>query len=271
MSPSSRDAALDSLPLFPDDESAPTRADDASLSVWPGDLGQVAPGWRHTLEGFLRSETGLHLSRFLQERVDAGAVIYPPSPWRALTLTPPGAVRVVILGQDPYHGPGQANGLAFDVSPGIKVPPSLRNIHKELAREYGRPPQVEGLLEHWASQGVLLLNTSFTVEAGQAASHSRLGWQSLSDAILDQLVESTQALAFVLWGAHAQSKAIGREGASSAGQRLWLQANHPSPLSALRPPMPFIGCGHFRQVNDFLALNGSPPIDWLGEERSVGG
>lgn len=234
------------------------------MRAWPIELDQVASGWRPVLDGFLRSSTGLHLGEFLRERIEANATIYPPYPFRALTLTPPETVRVVILGQDPYHGPGQANGLAFDVFSGVKLPPSLRNIHKELAREFGRAPRAEGLLEHWARQGVLLLNTSLTVEEGQPASHARVGWQSLTDAIFDQLVESTQPLVFLLWGAHAQSKAQGRETGASGGAHLWLFANHPSPLSAMRPPVPFIGCGHFQKANDFLVHRGQAPVDWLG-------
>lgn len=248
-----------SAALFPEAEGA----NEATLRAWPIDLDQVASGWRPVVDGFLRSHVGLQLSGFLRERIAAQAAIYPPHPFRALALTPPEAVRVVILGQDPYHGLGQANGLAFDVFPGVKLPPSLRNIHKELSREFGHAPQAEGLLEHWARQGVLLLNTSLTVEDGQPASHARAGWQTLTDAVFDQLVQSKQPLVFMLWGAHAQSKAQGREGGESGAPHLWLRANHPSPLSALRPPLPFIGCGHFRLANDFLTQHGQAPVDWL--------
>ncbi|MBH1963483.1 MAG: uracil-DNA glycosylase [Comamonadaceae bacterium] len=249
---------------------------------------QVASGWQPVLNQFLQSEAGQRLDEFLKARVATGACIYPPTPLRALTLTPPESVRVVILGQDPYHGPGQANGLAFDVGPGIKFPPSLRNIHKELALEYGRAPQAEGLLEHWARQGVLLLNTCLTVEDGQPASHAKLGWQTLTTAIFNQLAESERPLVFMLWGAHAQAKAPenlkdiraaaedlpglpqreGGSGVSLSKQsgHLWLMANHPSPLSALRPPVPFMGCDHFKRANQFLAENGQIPIDWLGEK-----
>ncbi len=239
--------------------------DGLSLKTWPAGPAQIALGWRPVVDGFLQSEPGERMSAFLQERIAAGATIFPPTPWRALTLTPPENVRVVILGQDPYHGPGQANGLAFDVGPGVRVPPSLRNIHKELAREYGRAPMADGLLEHWAKQGVLLLNASLTVEAGQAGSHARIGWQILTDAIFAQLVQSAQPLVFMLWGAHAQSKAAGRETEKGAARHLWLMANHPSPLSALRPPVPFIGCDHFRRANEFLVANDQLEVDWLGE------
>ena len=236
-----------------------------SLQAWPTGAEQVARGWRPAVDHFLQSDAGRHLSGFLQDRIASRATIYPPNPLRALALTPPEAVRVVILGQDPYHGPGQANGLAFDVDPGTRPPPSLRNIHKELAREFGSLPRAEGLLEHWARQGVMLLNTSMTVEAGQAASHARIGWQVSTDGIFDQLVKGPRPLAFMLWGAHAQSKAARCREQGLEGRHLWLLANHPSPLSALRPPVPFIGCGHFGRVNEFLVANEQQSIDWIGK------
>ncbi|MET4577386.1 uracil-DNA glycosylase [Ottowia thiooxydans] len=273
-----RQRAAQTGSLFNDTPAGPN-----CLRDWPVGMGQVASGWQPVLNQFLQSEAGQRLDEFLKTRVAAGACIYPPTPLRALTLTPPEAVRVVILGQDPYHGPGQANGLAFDVGPGIKFPPSLRNIHKELALEYGRPPQTDGLLEHWARQGVLLLNTCLTVEDGQPASHAKLGWQTLTTAIFDQLVESERPLVFMLWGSHAQAKApenlklataadIAGSPQRMGGQRahLWLMANHPSPLSALRPPVPFMGCDHFKRANDFLAANGQITIDWLGEKEIFG-
>jgi uracil-DNA glycosylase len=231
------------------------------LRYWPPDLDQVAVGWRPWVEQFLCSERGRQLGVTLQAQLAAGATIYPPQPLRALQLTPPEAVRVVILGQDPYHGPGQANGLAFAVAPGVRLPPSLRNIYKELQREYGRAPRPEGLLDHWARQGVLLLNTSLTVLAAQPGSHSQLGWQTLTHALLQRLIQSERALAFLLWGARAQAL---RPAGAAAARHLCLCANHPSPLSALRPPAPFIGCGHFGQVDAFLRRQGEPPIDWLG-------
>ncbi|HNE60459.1 MAG TPA: uracil-DNA glycosylase [Ottowia sp.] len=240
----------------------------AALGQWPCDLDEVAAGWRPLLQAFLASAEGRRLSEGLRARLAAGATIYPPQPLRALQLTPPEAVRAVILGQDPYHGPGQACGLAFAVAPGVRPPPSLRNIFKELAREFGRPPQTEQhALVHWARQGVLLLNTSLTVEAGQAASHARIGWQMLTSQIFHRLVHGPRPLAFLLWGAHAQ--ALRPQGAE-AGRHLWLVANHPSPLSALRPPVPFIGCGHFGRVNSFLRQQGEPEIDWLGTAAPAG-
>lgn len=259
----SRQAQPSSPSLFGD-----WSAESESLQAWPTGVDRVAPGWRPVVDAFLQSDAGGHLSKFLQQRIASGVTVYPPNPLRALALIPPEEVVVVILGQDPYHGPAQANGLAFDVAPGTRMPPSLRNIHKELVREFGNIPRPDGLLEHWARQGVLLLNTSMTVEAGQAASHARIGWQIFTDAIFDQLVKGSKPIAFMLWGAHAQSKAARYQEQGLAGRHLWLLANHPSPLSALRPPVPFIGCGHFGRANDFLVANGQHSIDWTGKKSS---
>jgi uracil-DNA glycosylase len=208
----------------------------------------VAPGWRPLVDGFFQSVAGQGLLAFLHQRLQAGATIFPPQPLRALQLTPPQAVRVVILGQDPYHGRGQAEGLAFSVAPGVALPPSLRNIFKELLRDLGTPfppfPQPGGSLVKWAQKGVLLLNTCLTVEEGQPASHSGKGWELLTDAVIRQVSQEAQPAVFMLWGAHAHSK----RGLIDATRHLVLTANHPSPLSALRPPLPFIGCGHFSQA-----------------------
>ena len=182
---------------------------------------------------------------FLNQRLRENAVIFPPQPLRALALTPPEAVRVVILGQDPYHGRGQAEGLAFSVAPGTPPPPSLRNIFKEIQRDLGLPPPAYpvpgGSLVKWAENGVLLLNTCLTVEEGRPASHAKRGWEQLTDAVIRHVAKSEQSVIFMLWGAHAQSK---RE-LIDANRHLVLLANHPSPLSAMRAPLPFIGCGHF--------------------------
>lgn len=210
---------------------------------WP-----VAPGWQPLVDEFFGGSVGQKLLGFLRERLDAGAVIFPPQPLRALQLTPPEAVRVVILGQDPYHGRGQAEGLAFSVAPGVALPPSLRNIFKELERDLGVPPPAfpspGGSLVKWASHGVLLLNTCLTVEEAQPASHAGRGWEVLTDAVIRFVAKSERALAFMLWGAHAQSK----RALIDLSRHKVLMANHPSPLSALRPPVPFIGCGHFGQA-----------------------
>jgi uracil-DNA glycosylase len=221
----------------------PAQLISADPTVWP-----VAPGWRPVTDGFFAGEAGQKLLDFLCSRLAHGAVIFPPQPLRALDLTPPEQVRVVILGQDPYHGRGQAEGLAFSVAPGVPLPPSLRNIFKELQRDLGTPPPKfpvpGGSLVRWASHGVLLLNTCLTVEEGRPASHAGQGWEQLTDSVIRQVSAGEHAVVFMLWGAHAQSKRALIDGS----RHRVLLANHPSPLSALRPPLPFIGCGHFSQA-----------------------
>ncbi len=225
----------------------------ADPSDWP-----VQPGWAGLVSGFWASPEGLGLRQFLEGRLAHGAVVYPPQPLRALDLTPPEAVRVVILGQDPYHGPGQAEGLAFSVAPGVKVPPSLRNMLQELQRDLAAPAPADGSLVRWARQGVLLLNTGLTVEDGQPASHAGRGWESLTDAVIRQCSETGGPKVFLLWGAHAQKKAPLIDGR----RHLVLSANHPSPLSARRGPVPFVGCGHFGQANAWLSGQHLPPVAW---------
>ncbi len=216
---------------------------NADPSAWP-----VAIGWQALIDHFFSSETGQKLIEFLRGRLDEGAAVFPPQPLRALQLTPPEQVRVVILGQDPYHGRGQAEGLAFSVASGVALPPSLRNIFKELQRDLGvLPPKFPvpgGSLMHWAAQGVLLLNTCLTVEEGKPASHAGKGWELLTDAVIRQVSSGDRPVVFMLWGAHAQSKRALIDGS----RHKVLVANHPSPLSALRPPLPFIGCGHFSEA-----------------------
>ncbi len=212
----------------------------------------AAPDWQAVLQPFWQSAKGQSLLAYLRERLDQGAVVYPPQPLRALELTPLHSVRVVILGQDPYHGPGQAEGLAFSVAPGVKPPPSLRNIFKELQRDLGASIPSNGSLARWAREGVLLLNTSLTVEDGQAASHAKRGWETLTDALIMAVGRQPQPVAFLLWGAHAQAK----RALIDEGRHLILTSNHPSPLSALRPPEPFIGCGHFGKTQAWLAKQG---------------
>lgn len=227
-------------------QTAPAAADQLLLAdpaAWP-----VAPGWQLLVAEFFQSETGRGLLDFLQRRLQAGCSVFPPQPLRSLYLTPPESVRVVILGQDPYHGRGQAEGLAFSVAPGVPMPPSLHNIFTELRRDLGTPfpafPAPGGSLVRWARHGVLLLNTCLTVEEGQPASHSGRGWEALTDAVIRKVSKDAAPAVFMLWGAHAQ----GKRALIDASRHLVLSANHPSPLSALRPPLPFIGCGHFSRA-----------------------
>ena len=233
-------------------------APDDRLLRWEPRQWLLADGWRPVVDGFLDSEAGRRLGTFMQERLDAGAVIYPPRPLRALEETALADVRAVVLGQDPYHGRGQAEGLAFSVANGVPLPPSLRNIFRELGGAGGR----SGSLLPWARQGVLLLNTCLTVEDGQPASHAKRGWEQLTDALLATVAAQASPCVYLLWGAHAQAKAgLIREAADRNGcDILLLQANHPSPLSARRPPVPFLGCGHFRQAREWLAARGAPGL-----------
>lgn len=229
-----------------------TQLRSAQPADWP-----VAPGWQALVGGFFASARGQALLDFLRARLAAGAAIFPPQPLRALALTPPERVRVVILGQDPYHGRGQAEGLAFSVAPGIRLPPSLQNIFKEMQRDLGVPfppfPRPGGSLVQWATSGVLLLNTCLTVEEGQAASHAGKGWEQLTDAVIRHVAEGERPVVFMLWGSHAQSK---RALIPADRGHLVLTSNHPSPLSALRPPVPFIGCGHFGKARAFREQHG---------------
>ncbi|MDH4114048.1 MAG: uracil-DNA glycosylase [Burkholderiaceae bacterium] len=221
------------------------------------DPATVATGWRPSLEAFLASDDGRRLAQFLDERRSAGAAVYPPQPLRALTLTPFERVRVVILGQDPYHGAGQAHGLAFSVPSGTPLPPSLRNIFAELQRDLGCPPGRDGSLEHWAGQGVLLINAVFTVEDSRPGAHAGCGWETLTAGLLRTLAEDARPKVFMLWGAQAQARRAGL-----GPPHLVLTANHPSPLSARRGPAPFLGCGHFSQANAFLREHGRGVIEW---------
>ncbi len=216
--------------------------------------------WRTLLDTWRCSAAGQALIEAVDRRVAAGALVYPAQVFRALALTPRARTRVLILGQDPYHGPGQAEGLAFSVPAGQRIPPSLRNIFKELQRDLGLPAPATGSLTAWAERGVLLLNTTLTVEAGQAASHAKLGWQALTDAVCQALWADAAPKVFMLWGNHAQAQ-LTRLPAGGT-QHLVLCANHPSPLSALRPPVPFIGCGHFGRAAEFLSARGRGDMDW---------
>jgi len=226
-------------------------------------LDRAPADWAPVVRRWQAGDAGRRLQAFIETRQAAGAAVYPAAVLNALQLTPRAAVRVVILGQDPYHGPGQAEGLAFSVPVGQKRPPSLRNIDAELTRDLGLPEPTHGHLAAWARQGVLLLNTTLTVEDGQPGAHARRGWEALTDDLIAATAADPGDKAFLLWGAHAQAKAplIATAG---GGRHAVLQANHPSPLSARRPPVPFIGCGHFGQVQAFLAARrpGEAAIDW---------
>ncbi|TXI16776.1 MAG: uracil-DNA glycosylase [Roseateles sp.] len=210
--------------------------------------------WRPVVDAWATSPAGQQLQAFLADELAAGAVVYPPQPLRALMLTPLSQTRVVILGQDPYHGPGQAEGLSFSVPDGVPFPPSLRNIFKEIQRDLGKPFPPSGSLVRWAEGGTLLLNAVLSVRDGAAASHANRGWEALTDAIIRTAAQDPAPKVFMLWGNFAQAKAPLIE---AAGQdHLVLRANHPSPLSALKPPRPFIGCGHFSTAKAWLEERG---------------
>jgi uracil-DNA glycosylase len=214
-------------------------------------------GWLDRLSGEFAKPYMADLKRFLCSEKANGKRIFPKGrDWfRALDLTPPDKVRVVILGQDPYHGLGQAHGLCFSVPNGIDPPPSLKNIYKELESDLGIKRPSHGFLEHWAKQGVLLLNSVLTVEMGRAASHRDRGWESFTDAIVAAVNASKTPVVFMLWGSYAQKKAAFVD----SSRHLVLKAPHPSPLSAHSG---FFGCKHFSQANAFLESNGLAPIDW---------
>ena len=215
--------------------------------------------WRDLLQPFLASDTCAPLCQFVDDERAAGKTVYPADVFRALRLTSPDDVKVVILGQDPYHGEDrgtpQAHGLAFSVPPGVRPPPSLRNIFKEIAASLGIEAPQHGCLDAWARQGVLLLNTVLTVERGNAASHAKRGWERCTDTLIHELAARHEHLVFMLWGAHAQAKRALVEGRAHCV----LEAPHPSPLSAHRG---FLGCGHFAEANAYLEAQGRAPIDW---------
>ena len=217
--------------------------------------------WRPALEPVLATAEARRLGGFLKAEEAAGKRIYPPRGTRlaALDLTPLDQVKVVILGQDPYHGPGQAHGLCFSVQPGVKVPPSLVNIYKELEADLGLPRASHGNLESWARQGVLLLNNSLTVEDGKAGSHAKLGWEPITDAAVAAVAAKAEPCVFLLWGSHAKNKAMRVAGLGPDSHHLILTAPHPSPLSAHSG---FLGCRHFSQANAFLEAKGRGAIDW---------
>ncbi|WP_375397467.1 uracil-DNA glycosylase [uncultured Sphingomonas sp.] len=219
------------------------------------------PSWLEPLRDEFASPYMQALKTFLVAEKAAGTRIFPKGgAWfRALDLTPLDTVRVVILGQDPYHGEGQAHGLCFSVRPGVRIPPSLVNIYKELHADLGIAPARHGLLDHWARQGVLLLNAVLTVRMGVAASHQGRGWERFTDAVVRLVAARPEPTVFILWGAYAQKKAAFVDDVSRGGRHLVLKAAHPSPLSAHAG---FFGSRPFSQANTFLAAHGRGTIDW---------
>lgn len=218
---------------------------------------QLNESWLKRLDDQFEQEYMHKLRNFLLTRKEHRAVIYPPGAqiFNALNSTPFDQVRVVILGQDPYHGPGQAHGLCFSVQPGVSIPPSLANIYREIQSDLGITPPQHGYLQSWAKQGVLLLNAVLTVERGQAGSHQGKGWETFTDAIVQLLNDERERLVFMLWGSYAMKK-----GAVIDGRKHQvLKAPHPSPLSAHRG---FLGCRHFSSANEYLQQNGQLPVDW---------
>lgn len=221
----------------------------------------IPESWRAALEPVLKTVEARRLGGWLREQESAGKVIFPPRGERlaALEVTPLDSVRVVILGQDPYHGPGQAHGLSFSVRDGVKLPPSLRNIYKEIESDLGTSPPQSGDLTRWAKQGVLLLNNTLTVESGQAGSHAGRGWDAITDACVAAVVEQGLPTVFILWGSHAQKKAARVRGLGGGDHHLVIQSPHPSPLSAHRG---FFGSRPFSQANAFLQKHGRGKIEW---------
>ena len=218
---------------------------------------KLEPSWKERIGSYLQRPEMQALATFLREEKAAGKRIYPPGPeiFAAFDHTPFEKVRVVILGQDPYHGPGQAHGLCFSVRPGVRVPPSLDNIFKEIQRDLGIGRPDHGCLTPWADRGVLLLNAVLTLEEGKANAHQGKGWEGFTDAAIDALNRERTGLVFLLWGSYAQ-----RKGALiDASKHCVLRSVHPSPLSAHRG---FLGCGHFGKANEFLMEHGLEPIDW---------
>jgi uracil-DNA glycosylase len=218
---------------------------------------RLEPSWKARIGDWLLRPEMQELSAFLRQRKTAGARIYPPGPqiFAAFDATPFDDVKVVILGQDPYHGPGQAHGLCFSVLPGVPVPPSLVNIYKEINADLGIAPPDHGCLLPWARQGVLLLNAVLTVEEGRAGAHQGKGWEGFTDHAIETLAREREGLVFLLWGSYAQAKGK----VIDTRRHRVLRAPHPSPLSAHRG---FLGCGHFSATNQYLAQRGQAPIDW---------
>lgn len=219
---------------------------------------RIGPSWKEQLKNEFSKTYFQQVTTFIKMEVMAGKTIYPPGKFifHAFDKTSFENVKVVILGQDPYHGPGQAHGLSFSVPPGIKPPPSLVNIFKELHADIGMPIPSHGTLEKWAEQGVLLLNAVLTVRANEPASHSKSGWMEFTDAVIKTISERKEHVVFMLWGKFAHEKQV----LIDETKHLLLKAAHPSPFSADKG---FFGCKHFSKANTYLAANGLEPIDWF--------
>ena len=219
---------------------------------------RLEASWKDRMEDEFEQGYMADLRSFLLKRKQQGAVIYPPGRliFNALDSTPFDQVKVVILGQDPYHGAGQAHGLCFSVQPGVRIPPSLVNIYREIEDDLGQKPSVDGNLQHWAEQGVLLLNAVLTVEKGQAGAHQGKGWERFTDRVVAELNTHREGLVFMLWGSYALKKGQ----AIDRSRHLVLEAPHPSPLSAHRG---FLGCRHFSRANHYLERQGEPGIRWV--------
>lgn len=245
-------------------------SDAATPSAPPALPDTLDTSWREALAAEFAAPYMAELKRFLLARREAGARIFPRgNDWfNALAMTPLPAVRAVILGQDPYHGPGQAHGLCFSVLPGVTPPPSLVNIFKELREDLGVVPPRHGYLAAWARQGVLLLNSVLTVEMGQANAHAGKGWERFTDAVIARVAAQEAPVAFLLWGTPAQKKAGFVQDVTQGGRHLVLRARHPSPLSAHGG---FFGCRHFSRANAFLEEHGRGAIDWtLPADPAIG-
>jgi uracil-DNA glycosylase len=218
---------------------------------------KIEESWKEVLQAEFTKPYFLQIVHFLKTEKSAGKIIYPPGSliFNAFNTTPFHRVKVVLLGQDPYHGPGQAHGLSFSVPGGVPLPPSLQNIFKELHTDVGVPVSRSGNLTHWAEQGVLLLNASLTVRAGEANSHSKIGWASFTDTVISRISEKKKDIVFLLWGRFAQDK----QALIDETRHRVLKAAHPSPFSAEKG---FYGCRHFSKTNEYLVSRGIDPIDW---------
>ncbi len=218
---------------------------------------QIEESWKNALNDQFEQPYFAAIRAFLLQAKNDGKTIFPPGPliFNAFNQTPFDRVKVVVLGQDPYHNPGEAMGLSFSVPKGVRIPPSLQNIYKEINRDLGLPVPNHGDLTHWAQQGVLLLNAMLTVEAGKAGSHQNIGWQTFTDAVIHRLSEQRNGLVFLLWGRFAQ----GKKALIDPSRHLILEAAHPSPLAGGA----FSGCAHFSKANAYLAQQGVAPVDWM--------